>query len=366
MPATAERVAIYCTADAGYVSPSLVALASLRRFHPEHGYFIIADRGRLRSGQAELIAGQGVELIHFEGNQLFADAAHLTRECYWKFVGPELFLPRGFRYSMIVDGDTLCVRPFNFAEVLPSIEGYAGIRRQGSPRRWSFRYPDWVQHHFRIAPQAMDEDFTNTGVLIWNNQRMLEFGLFERAKTCYLTCSNVHPRMFRVGDQSLMALISEIHPRLPWFVIPAVDNFRVNSEGERRRLLDPDSICLIHYTGRKPWLTDSLMDCLRNAGKPAFMHRMLFKVRWESFVEDSMPFWRDLSAKSPNPLLRIMKRVRFTLLDLARRIVLSGLGVSLIGRLRCLLGYPLDPQDTGWSRNGVPVALRKFIRSNRP
>ncbi|HEV3039091.1 MAG TPA: hypothetical protein VHA33_15030 [Candidatus Angelobacter sp.] len=50
MLASSERVAVYCTADAGYVFPSLIALASMRRFHPEHSYFIIADRARLRSG----------------------------------------------------------------------------------------------------------------------------------------------------------------------------------------------------------------------------------------------------------------------------------------------------------------------------
>jgi hypothetical protein len=170
---------------------------------------------------------------------------------------------------------------------------------------------------------------------------------------CYRTCCNVHPRMFRVGDQSLMALVSEIQPRLPWFIIPAMDNFRINSEGERRRLINREAIRVIHYTGRKPWQPDSLMDCLRNAGKPAFMHRMDFKGQWESFVEDSTPFWRDLSVKSANPFRRRMTQLRYALLDFAKQTILSRLGVALIDRLRGLSGHPLDPRDTGWSRNGV-------------
>ncbi|HEV3039092.1 MAG TPA: hypothetical protein VHA33_15035 [Candidatus Angelobacter sp.] len=49
-----------------------------------------------------------------------------------------------------------------------------------------------------------------------------------------------------------MALTSEIEPPLPWYILPSSDNFRVNSEEERRRLRDPESIRIIHYTGRKP------------------------------------------------------------------------------------------------------------------
>ena len=354
MPAPAERVAVYCTADAGYVVPSLIALASMRRFHPEHDYFIIADRDRLSPGQEQIISKQGIELIHFGKNQLFADVAHLTKECYWKFVGPEIFLPRSFRFSMLIDGDTLCVRPFEFTELLPLIEGYAGIRRYESARHWSFRYPEWIQRQFRLAPEIMESDYTNTGVVIWNNQKMVELGLLERAVTCYGVCCRVHPGMFRVGDQSLMALISEIQPRLPWFILPATDNFRVNSEEERRRLSDPESIRIIHYTGRKPWVVDSLSDCIRNAGKPAFMHRLAFKARWESFVMRSTPFWPDLSLKSPNPLHRALQWTNYKLLDIAKRIIFSSLSVSLIRRVRLLLGRPPKFYDTGWSRTGVP------------
>ncbi|HEV3039967.1 MAG TPA: glycosyltransferase [Candidatus Angelobacter sp.] len=364
MSSAADRVAIYCTSDAGYALPSLVALASLRRFHPEHSYFLVADREKIHPSLEKTIRDQDVELVHFDDRQLFSGGAHLTRECYWKFLGPKLFSERGFRYSMSIDGDILCVRPFHFAEVLPRVEGYAGIRRNESPRSWTFRYPDWVQQHFQISPQVMEGDYTNTGVLIWNNQRMMELGLLERAIACYRVGCRVHPRMFRVGDQSLMALISEIHPRLPWFVLPAEDNFRVYSESERCRLLDSDSIRLIHYSGCKPWRPDSLMDCFRNAGKPAFMHRMAFKAKWESFVEDTMPFWRDLSMKEADPVRRITRGTRYTLLDLARQAILSRVGVFTICRLRGLLGYPLNPLDTGWSRNsaiGKPQSRRDAL-----
>src|SRR5205814_8852033 len=67
-------------------------------------------------------------------------------------------------------GDTLCVRPLAFGDLLPHVECYAGIRRRGSPRCLSFRYPRWVWSRYGLDLEATEDDFTNTGVLIWDNQ----------------------------------------------------------------------------------------------------------------------------------------------------------------------------------------------------
>lgn len=349
-------VAVYCTANADYVVPSLIALSSVRRFHPEHAYFIVADRARLRPGQAALIASLGVELVHLDGggtllNGLGAsgDEAHLTRECYWKFAGPSLFQARGFDYSMAIDGDVLCVRPLDLAWVLPDVQCYAGIRRMGSPRRWGFRYPRWVQSHYRVGHEAMDGDFTNTGVLIWNNRRAVEFGVLERAVVCYRDGSRVHPRMFRVADQSLFSLVTELDPPLHWLVLPGNYNFRVNSDGDRRRLRNPAEIRLIHYTGPKPWRRDSLSDCVANADKPFFRHRLAFKSRWTSFVERSTPFWRDLSLKGPLGR-RLARGLRLACEDLTRSLIMSDAGTALAETWRIASGAPRHRRETGWRR----------------
>ncbi len=286
-----KKYAVYCTADDAYIRPSIIALESIRRFYPESSFFVIANKDRINAKNIALLSNFDIDLIHYTGDHLFPNVRPWKMETFWKYKGPEIFLNLGFTYSMYIDGDTLCVRPLDLAQLLPQIDGYAGIENQ-RPRRGNFHEPEFIRRKYGLTEEDLNGHNTNAGVIFWNNKRMVELKLWERLVKVYQECTAENPRMFRAVDQSLFALVSILEPALPWLILPRGYNYRIHNVDDQKEDVKEEDIRIYHFIGLKPWkrvpLKKSLLD-------PSLL---LHRDKWFAFVDKQGVFNRDLTVRN--------------------------------------------------------------------
>lgn len=322
-------VAIYCTADDAYIRPSIIALESIRRFHPESSCFVIANQDRINAKNIAFLSNFDIDLIHYAGDHLFPNTRPWTMETFWKYKGPDIFLNLGFIYSMYIDGDILCVRPLDLAQLLRQIDGYAGIENQRA-RSGNFEDPEFIRRKYGLSEEDLNGHNTNAGVIIWNNRKMVELELFERMVQCFRECTAESPRMFRAVDQSLFALVSVLEPVLPWLILPREYNYRIHNVDDQKEDIKED-IRIYHFIGPKPWDPLPLKKSLLNPSFP------LHRDKYFAFLDEQGVFNRDLTIKSGTVLENISKNVCYAIDECMTTILVNSSVVRLVSAFVALV-----------------------------
>lgn len=275
-------VAVFCTADERYVVPALIALESVRRFHPSCGYFVIGNAKEIPLQSIELLRRNGIEFIHSDRNEAF-DSDVWPNTAYLALFGPEILAGRGFDYSLGLDPDTLCVTPLDLERVYARTEGFAGIANQ-APRSSNFSAPERVKELYGLHEDVLRGANTNTGVVFWNNRAAASFRLGERSIDCYRHL--LEQGVPVVGDQALFALVSVLHEGLPFQHLDYRYNYRLGNEKDLK--LSARGVKIFHYTGIKPWQPWRPASLLERLLPPKWTR---YRKLWRRFVQERrLPF----------------------------------------------------------------------------
>jgi len=129
-----------------YLFYMIVSLLSAQRFHPAAGYFVLVPAGKSDEWgpYAEQLSGSTVRLMDLPAAALdnFAapdGGARYSRFTFHRHAVPQLLGRRGYAYSINLDPDVLCTRPWDLS-VLTQVQLIAG-RRVGSTKRTL----EWLQ-----------------------------------------------------------------------------------------------------------------------------------------------------------------------------------------------------------------------------
>lgn len=300
-------MAIFATADDKYVPACTMALRSFQRWFPDCSYFLLGTRAAMSQRSIALLERYKIELIDVDLAHRFRRSACCDNgnavERFYLFSGPELLWAKGYRYSLSVDGDVFCSRPFDLQALCDGVEGFRGraigtlartLRNKQRQQHQKFDFEDW-----RVRDVlGMDENHcrsrweVNSGVLVWNNMAMARHRLAEQAARVFDACG----RCF-CGDQELLAFTAAACG-LPFTEMDDTFNFRF-FEGaaqpdprliEQMRRGECNRIRIVHFVFSKPW-------CPVRAPSAVKAH---FINAWRVFVLDELgnegqAFFDDLS-----------------------------------------------------------------------
>jgi len=228
-----HKIAFFATCDDNYVKPSITALKSVQRFHPEYDYFII---GNLKDENTKkLIKQQNISFIYLDLHKIFHRKTRWPSQCFWIFKGPEIFFNKGYKYSCSIDGDTLCLRPLtlNFFERKKTFDIY-GKRK------------------------AIDNKF-NSGVLFYNNVQLQKQHFFSKVTHLYN-----HNHSFK-GDQCLLNKMDQmkmfkmcnIGSYYNLLLSPQYDMFIKMNNDINKNILSKNKVLehvyIVHFIFKKPW-----------------------------------------------------------------------------------------------------------------
>ncbi len=162
--------AFFCLVDGpGYLPKAITALRSFQRFHPSATCAVVGRFGD-DAGAMALIEHHGLTFRQLDLSHVFSDTvvtpAHpkvtWPSECFWWAAAPALFLAEGRRYSVGVDGDTLCVAPLDLGDLFDERSAIAAVAKRNG----------------RV----------NSGVLFFDNDRLAD--LYDRAVDVYQTAKS--------------------------------------------------------------------------------------------------------------------------------------------------------------------------------
>ena len=94
------KIAVFSSANEGYVPKALVGLLSFRRWHPEYGYYLLGSKTLMQPRTLELLKEQEIELIDVDESRRVArkevPKGGFPIETFYLLKGPELLAERGF------------------------------------------------------------------------------------------------------------------------------------------------------------------------------------------------------------------------------------------------------------------------------
>jgi hypothetical protein len=303
--------AIFSTADDRYIIPSIVALTSIRRFHPEAHYCILANESKIRAEKKILMDRFQIELVSCAGERI-RDGGPWPSEAFLKLEAPEILFRRGFPFSLGVDGDTFCRQGLELEKVACGLIGYAGIKRPGQLRS-NFTDPAVVRRIYGLSDAMMNASNTNTGVVFWNNAYVAETGFFAHCIRCYEECSRENSRLFVAADQSLFALASVLDQPLPWKVLELGYNYLCHVPEVVDLGTPRETVRVVHFS-RKPWQSMSLSACRKNPLLGAY------RPEWKAWVRELGCFDPDLRWRGFRST-RFARSVRFKMSQLRERVI---------------------------------------------
>ena len=239
-----HNTAFFSTCDDKYIPFSMTALLSIRTYLPEAMLFLLCRSPSAKNMQ--LLQANNIDCIICDFDDRFIQLGSYPSECYYLFAGPQLFKKMGYRFSVYLDGDILCLsNPLrNFPKALP---GYAGVGVDSLADIVGMKELRELTSLYNLSESAIHTPRIQSGVVFFNNTEMESINLIDLATSVFQTC--LKAKVPRKGDDSLFALIQLLLPSYYQVYLPCSYNHITSTQ----IIHNTSEIQFLHFTHRKPW-----------------------------------------------------------------------------------------------------------------
>lgn len=242
-PLSTSNTVFFSTANDSYIFYSATSLLSIRRFLPDAKLYIISSH--ISPKNKRLLKRNRIDYIETDLTYLFFQTWKYPMECYYLFAGPKFFQKLGFKYSVYLDGDVLCLK--NPLENCPPITDIGGIQVNTCNELFAAEKIDYSKK-LDIPLKLFSHHRINSGVVYMNNSVLNKQNFLETCGEIYYKTWEIG--MPRKGDDSIFALFqlkkfSNLHPT----VLPNFYHFIPHARGFE---IDPKTI-FFHFSFDKPW-----------------------------------------------------------------------------------------------------------------
>lgn len=184
-----DKVAVFCTGDKKYVPMMIASLGMTALKNPVEPWIITdADDQETK----DLISKCNIGYIHHDLHEHFQTdeiSKHWPSQSFWWSIGPETLLALGYKYSIFIDADIYCnmmIDPSIFTDDLE------------------------IAAH-QCKPENKPEQY-NSGVIVFNNEKMVEKRLWSSFLNCYRGMSTSLFEKYhggKVHDQQVLSALKD-------------------------------------------------------------------------------------------------------------------------------------------------------------
>lgn len=246
MPLKSSDTVFFSTADDTYVSFAATSLLSIREFLPEAELYILSRELSIES--RFMLEANNIKYIELDLSKIFYSTWEYPIECFYIFAGPEIFERKGFKYSVYVDGDTLCqnnpLAALSTIRTIGTAQQTYGLAIDIFGEDWTKLKDMWV-----MEKDTASRPRVNTGVVYFNNKYTHKIDMLKKIGDLYDRC--VTDGVPRKGDDSLFALFQMVYLRHKDILyLPCEYNYTMH----HNPVVDPaDKLVFLHFTKDKPW-----------------------------------------------------------------------------------------------------------------
>lgn len=238
-----KNTAFFSTCNDAYIPYSVTSLLSIRKQIPKAKLFILSRS--ITAEHKRILDGLNIGYFDLDLRGKFYRHWIYPYECYYIFAGPELFFKHGFKYSVYIDGDILCLS--NPLKNVGRITGVAGTGA-GSCRGVFLDDFDKLKTLYNLSNEQTSQTRITSGVVYFNNKLMFEKKLLDTSANYFKKClDNSVPRK---GDDSIFSLFQliDLEPKQIKILGKAFNYMPVLFGKEL-----PSKIVFIHFIEYKPW-----------------------------------------------------------------------------------------------------------------
>lgn len=294
-----HNTAFFSTCNDAYIPYSLTALLSIREFIPHAKLFIFSRN--ISTEHKLLLQKHNVKYFDLDLRGKFYRHWTYPVECYYLFAGPELLLKEGFKYSVYVDGDTLCLK--NPLKNIGRIKGIGGAAI-GNCRGVFLDDFETLKNLFNLNDEQINRYRITSSVVYFNNKRMSSIKLLDLAAEYFKKCLDA--RAPRKGDDSLFSIIQLVN-LLPEEIknLPSCKQFTQLSPRQN----DNKGIAFLHFINQKPWN----MNNIEGIGLPYLqkwhqIHRQHSEPIWEEKYQKELSIQKEADARSKEKRLESLSK----------------------------------------------------------
>lgn len=241
---TTKNTAFFSTCDDNYALYAATSLMIIREHCPGANLYLIGKH--FSNATKKHLKKYHINYCEVDLTEEFPRSWQYPAECYYLFAGPELLLKEGFKYSVYLDGDVLCMD-----DPLKLEAEITGATAVAANRYNEILHDDLpiIKNLWQISPERLSHKRLNSGVVYFNNAQMKKRALLQNASKIFIkSLKNGVPRK---GDDSLFALtqlvamkdtdLELVNPRYNF--MPIYYGFEATD----------GNLTFFHFDGDKPW-----------------------------------------------------------------------------------------------------------------
>ena len=250
-----KKIALFTNGDKNYFFKAKRCFEVFEELNPDvfDFYYITADPDATSLGNMNVIILDPNDYI--EG---FTDTGYAP-ESFLYYPAPNIFHEKGYKYSMCVDADCVCLKELDFSWLSEDfiVAGAPRFRNDLSEEidAWYFLNAvndkgtvDFLENTFELQNKNNIIDIMDA-VLIFNNKRWVSEKLYNKSYDLFKTCKDAG---YRMRDTDILsALLFLDTPKSFYKHLSSAWNWYYESPGVQS--MGGDNVCILHMFAIKPW-----------------------------------------------------------------------------------------------------------------
>lgn len=312
-PLNSTNTVFFSAANDSYVSKAATSLLSIRKFIPNAKLYILSKN--ISKKNKRLLIKNKINFIELDLTYLFFQTWDYPIECYYIFAGPKQFYNLGFKYSVYIDGDTLCLN--NPLKNCEDIADFGGVEVNTFSELFN-NEKQAVSDIINIDHKIFNLKRLNSGVVYMNNKKLVELHLLDKVGKLFYECWV--KGIPRKGDDSLFALYqlyehNNLSPtRLPstYNYIPHYVGFHINT-----------NIYFFHFSLDKPWKKHPYY----HQDQQQYVYNQYVKIWRRQYRKYDILIWLKtlcictIMSKILNRIIHMIKHIHFVLMGIRTPII---------------------------------------------
>ena len=289
-----KKIALFSAMDHRLFRQAAVCFQSYQTHNPGRFDLFIITRDEPTPEIRKLCETVGIQFILLDLSEEYPIERDwpYPSECFWNFIGPQIFADLGYQYSMSVDPDTICLDTLDW-DWLPNLKYLAAAPKLDEGKviynQWKPRMSidflnkiDPKKGYQQLGTPNPNQPAINPGVIVYHNHNLKKHKFSTRIQQLYQRARELQISIR--GDDSLLNLWALLNPKYQYLLLSPTWNYYYLQPNCSKI---PIGVKILHQHKIKPW----------NPAPPNSIHQQIH-TEWNqtlNWIQDAhrplQPWW---------------------------------------------------------------------------
>lgn len=280
-----EKVAVFVAGNGKIVKQAIVSLLSIKKYNDDVDIFLLVNKKEVLKEELIILNKYNIKIPYFEFEFDFSSSNRWPKEVFLNYYAPIILSKLGYKYSLKIDCDVLCIKKIDFKKIIPdSTQSFSAYDTGYKVDYYLKIEREFLIKEFEYNKSKLIYTYPNVGFILFNNELYVKNKIWEKIYEYNIRIKEKSERKsldIIFADQALFAIVLSTNENIHWKKISCLYNFTVH-EKNFYRIYDENinKVFLFHYTGIKPWEKIKLRNILSNP------YALTTRIYYYSFLKE--------------------------------------------------------------------------------